>query len=99
MRVLRAIVGAQPLLMQNRETNFAKRRAVGSQFIRDEHRRNKALASKQFSEEPHRHGLIALGLDQDLENLAFAVDGRATYTFGVQQLRPPFRRDANECKF
>jgi hypothetical protein len=70
MRVLHAIVGAQPLLMQSREANFAERRSVGSQFVRDDHRPNKALASKQFPEQPHRRGLVALGLDQDLENLA-----------------------------
>jgi hypothetical protein len=74
MRALRAIVGAQPLFMQSREANFAKRRAVGSQLVGDDYRRNKALVSKQFPEQPHRRGLVALGLDQDLENLAFAVD-------------------------
>jgi hypothetical protein len=37
--------------------------------------RPKALASKQFPEQPRRRGLIALWLYQDLENLAFAVNG------------------------
>ena len=75
MRILRAIVGAQSLLMQSREATFAECRTVGSQFIRDDHRRNETLTSKQFPQQPHRRGLVALGLDQDLENLAFAVDG------------------------
>ena len=74
MRILCAIVGAQPLLMQTRETNFTKRRSVGSQFVGDENLGNEALTSKQFPEQPQRRGFIALGLDQDLENLAFAVD-------------------------
>jgi hypothetical protein len=55
-------------------TRNEKCRAVGSQFVGDDHRRNKALASKQFPEQPRRRGLIALWLYQDLENLAFAVN-------------------------
>ncbi len=74
MRVLRSIVGAQSLLVQSREANFAKRRSVGSQFFGDDNLRNEALASKQFLEQPQRRGLVALGLDQDLKNLTFAVD-------------------------
>jgi hypothetical protein len=30
---------------------------------------------KQFPEQPQRRGFVALGLDQDLKNLAFAFDG------------------------
>lgn len=75
MRVLRSIVGAQSLLVQSREANFAKSCSVGSQFVGDDNRRNERQTSKQFPEQPQRRGLIASGLDQDLENLAFAVDG------------------------
>jgi hypothetical protein len=74
MRILRAIVGAQSLLMQTREANFAKCRSVGSQFVGDDYRRNEALTSKEIPQQPHRRGFVAWGLDQDLENLAFAVD-------------------------
>ena len=74
MRVLRSIVGAQSLLVQTREANFAKRRSVGPEFVGDDYRRNEALTSKQFPEQPRRRGLVALGLDQDLENLAFTVN-------------------------
>jgi len=74
MRIFDSIVGAQPLLVQSREANFAKRRSVGSQFVGDDNRRNEALPSKQCPEQPQRRGLVALGLDQDLENLSFAVD-------------------------
>ena len=38
------------------------------------HRRNKALVSQQFPEQPQRCGLVALRLDQHLENLGFVVD-------------------------
>src|ERR1700724_3199769 len=74
IRILRAVVGAQSLLVQSREANFAKRRSVGSEFVGDDYRRNEALTSKQFPQQPQRRDLVALGLDQDLENLAFAVD-------------------------
>src|ERR1700732_3155480 len=69
MRILRSIVGTQSLLVQSREANFAKRRSVGSEFLG-----NEALTSNKFPQQPHRRGLVALGLDQDFENLAFAVD-------------------------
>ena len=74
MRILCAIVGAQSVLMQAREANFAERRAVGSEFVGDDNLGNEALTSKKFPEQPQRRGLVALGLDQDFENVAFAVD-------------------------
>ena len=98
MRILRAIVGAQSLLMQSREAPFAECSAVGSQFIRDDHRRNETLTSKQFPQQPHCRGLVALGLDQDLDEPRLRCRRHATYTFGAQRLRPSFRRDANERK-
>jgi hypothetical protein len=74
MRILRSIVGTQSLLVQSREANFAKRRSVGSEFVGDDYRWNEALTSKQFPQQPQRRDFVALGLDQDFENLAFAVD-------------------------
>src|SRR2546430_6230903 len=67
MRILRSIVGTQSLLVQSREANFAKRRSVGSEFVGDDYRRNEALTSKQFPQQPQRRGLVALGLHQDFE--------------------------------
>ena len=74
MRILCAIVGAQPLLMQTRETNSTKRRSVRSEFVGDDYLRNEGLMSKQCPQQPHRGGLVALELDQNIGNLAFAVD-------------------------
>ena len=73
-RILCAIVGAQPLLMQTRETNSTKRLSVRSEFVGDDNLRNEGLMSKQCPQQPHRGGLVALELDQDLGNLALAVD-------------------------
>src|ERR1700745_2572985 len=49
MRVLRAVVGAQALLMESRKANFTKRSSIRSQFIGDENRGSKALATKEFT--------------------------------------------------
>ena len=48
MRVLGAVVGAQSLLVQSRKAKFAKCRSVGAQFIGDNNRRDKTLATKDF---------------------------------------------------
>jgi hypothetical protein len=48
MRVLGAIVGAQSLLVRTREANLAKGRFIRPQFIGDNNRRDKALATKKF---------------------------------------------------
>src|ERR1700730_10050367 len=74
MRILRSIVGTQSLLVQSREANFAKRRSVGSEFVGDDYRWNEALTANHVPQQPQRRGLVASGLDQDFENLAFAVD-------------------------
>src|ERR1700720_3808476 len=96
MRVLRAVVGAQSLLVRTREANFAKRRPVGSQLVGDDSRRNETLVTKEFAEQPQCRDLVALGLNENFENLR--CQRHATCTFGVRRSRPPFRRDANECK-
>jgi hypothetical protein len=61
--------------VRTREANFVKRCPVGSQFVGDDNRRNEALASKEFAEQPQCCDLVALGLNEDFKNLAFAVDG------------------------
>ena len=95
MRILRAIVGTQFLLVRSGEANFVKRRSVGSEFVGDDSLGNEALTSKQFPQQPQRRDFIALGLDQDFENLRGRL--HATYTFAVQRLRPSFHRDATDC--
>jgi hypothetical protein len=85
------------LLVRTREANFAKRRPVGSQLVGNDNRRNETLVTKEFAGQPQCRDLVALGLNENFENLAFAVNGTHMY-FGVRRSRPPFRRDANECK-
>src|SRR6516164_4412574 len=92
MRVLRAVVASQSLLVQTREANFAKCRSIRSQFVGDDNCRNEALAPKEFAEQAQRGGLIALGLNKDLKHLAFAI------SFAFQTARSPFHQDATACK-
>src|SRR5262245_55085240 len=75
MRVLGAIVGTQSLLVRTRKAKFTKRGSVRSKFISDNNRRDKALAAKEFPEETHGRGLVALGLNENFQNLALAVNG------------------------
>src|SRR5262245_10552581 len=75
MRVLRTIVGTQSLVVQSREAKFAKRRSVRSQFVSDDNRRDKALAEKKFTQQSHGCCLVALGLNENFQNLALAING------------------------
>jgi hypothetical protein len=48
VRIRRAIFGAQSLLMQTQEANFAMYRSV--RFVGDDYSRNEALTSMEFLE-------------------------------------------------
>src|SRR5262245_33652019 len=74
MRVLRTIVGTLSLLVQSRQAKFAKRRSVRPQFISDDNRRDKALATKKFTQQSYCCCLVALALAKNFRNLALAID-------------------------
>jgi hypothetical protein len=74
MGILRAVVDTQSLLVRTREAKFAKGRAVRSQFISDNNRWDKALGAKEFPEEANGRSLVAPGLNENFQNLAFAID-------------------------
>jgi hypothetical protein len=67
------------LLVRTREANFAKGRPVGSQLVGDDNRRNETLVTKELAEQPQCRDLVALGLNENFENLAFAVNGTPMY--------------------
>jgi hypothetical protein len=48
---------------------------VGSQLVGDDNRRNETLVTKEFAKQPQCRGLVAMGLNENFENLAFAVNG------------------------
>ena len=79
MRVFRAVVGAQTLLMESRKANFTKRSSIRSQFIGDDNRWDKALAAKEFTEEAQGRCLVTLGLNENVKNLALAIDSAPMY--------------------
>src|SRR6201997_1303627 len=63
--------------MPSRETKFAKRRPVRSQFIGDDDRRDKALAAKELAQKAHCRGLVAPRLNKNFQNLALTIDSAA----------------------
>jgi len=48
---------------------------VRSQIVRDQILRQKAIFLQRLAHQFQRCGLIPLGLDQDIQNLPFAIDG------------------------
>jgi hypothetical protein len=44
-------------------------------LVGDDNRRNETLVTKEFAEQPQCRDLVALGLNENFENLAFAVNG------------------------
>src|ERR1700745_879089 len=95
MRVLRAVVGAQALLMESRKANFAKRSSIRSQFIGDDNRGSKALATKEFTEQAQGRCLVTLGLNENVKNLAFAID--SAHHVHLFRLDPPRVRRPPHC--
>jgi len=75
MRVLSSIVHAQSLFVRARKADFADRRPIGFQFVGHDGCRNETLASKQASEKLQCRSLVTSSLDEDVKDLAFAVDG------------------------
>jgi hypothetical protein len=56
MRILRAVVGTQSLLVRTRVANFAERRAVGSQLVGDDSSVTSGLSFRYTQDHtlPHR---------------------------------------------
>ena len=48
---------------------------VRSQIVRDQVLRQEAIFLQELAHQFQRRGLIPLGLDQDIQNLSFAIDG------------------------
>src|SRR5215471_5034104 len=75
MRVLRAIVLPQPLLMTAGQAQTAERRGVGAQLVGDQQFGDEALLLEQLAHQPQRRPTVPSALDQHVENLALVVDG------------------------
>src|SRR5580693_10012067 len=75
MRILGPIVLAQPLLMARRQSDLRPCRAVRAQLVGHQHIGREALFLEQLAHQFHRCGFIAPSLHEQVENLAFVVDG------------------------
>ena len=48
---------------------------VGSQIVRDQVFRREGIFLEELAHQFERYGLISPGLDQDIQNRSFAIDG------------------------
>src|SRR5260370_7175007 len=72
MRILRPM---QALLMVAGKPEMLEGSAVGAQLVGRHPRRRETLLAEQFAHELDGRGAVSTTLDQDLEDLAFVVDG------------------------
>jgi len=75
MRVLRAIVIPQRLLMRTGKPETSERRGVGAQLAGDQQFRRKTLLLEQLAHQPQRRPGVAPALNQHVKDLALVVDG------------------------
>src|ERR1700752_3794471 len=75
MRVLGAIVLSQALLMVTGKPEVPEGSTVGAQLIRDHLFWREPLLSHQLAHEPDGRAPVSLALNQDVEDLAFVIDG------------------------
>jgi len=75
MRVLRPVVGSEPLIMLGRQAQASERGTVGSEFFGHDLAWRETLALQELSHQLHSCFGIASGLDQQVENFAFVVYG------------------------
>ena len=75
MRVLGPIVLSQTLLMVTGKPEVLEGSAVGAQLIRDHPLRREALLTHQLAHELDSSAPLSPSLNQDLEDLAFVIDG------------------------
>src|SRR5712672_1633538 len=75
MRILGPIVLPQALLMVAGKPKMLAGRAVGAQLVGCHPLRREALLAEQLAHELDGRRAVSAALDQDLEDLAFMVDG------------------------
>ena len=75
MRILGPIVLPSPAVMQVVDAEVEGRCAVGPQIFRHHSLGNDGVFPWKFAHQFQRGVLVALGLDQHIQNLALGVDG------------------------
>ena len=75
MRILRAIVHPEPLLMTAGQMEIVEGSTVGAQLVGDYQLGCEALLPEQLAHEPQGGALIAPALNLYVEDLALVIDG------------------------
>jgi hypothetical protein len=73
MRILGAIILAEPLLMTAGQLQLPERGAVGAQFVSYQQFGHKSLLSEKLAHQPQRCPAVATTLGQHVEDLAFVT--------------------------
>src|SRR6202035_1265170 len=97
MRILRAIVHPEPLLMTAGQMEIVEGSTVGAQLVGDYQLGCEALLPEQLAHEPQGGALIAPALNQHVEDLALVIDGTPQSARGdrreLLRARRPWQRD------
>ena len=80
MGILCPVIVPATRVVSPRNAKFAQRRAVGSELVGDDGGRSDALLLQEFSHQLERRLALSPWLNQNVQDLAFAVHG----TLGVQ---------------
>src|SRR5437870_6112886 len=75
MRVLRAIVLPQSLLMRAGQAQVPESRSVGAELVGRQQCWHEALFLEQLAHQPEFSPLVAPALNQHVENFALVIDG------------------------
>jgi hypothetical protein len=75
MRGLTPIILPQALLMNRVQTKVLFRSTIRAEFVGHGRRRRKALPLQEFAHQPFCRSGIPATLDQEIQDLALAVDG------------------------
>jgi hypothetical protein len=75
MRILRPVVSPSAGAMPMPDPKITRRGMVGSHIVRDQVLWREAIFLQELAHQFQRCCLIPLGLDQDIQNLSFAING------------------------
>ena len=74
MGIFRAVVLSSSCFMPSRQTELPQGRSIGPKLVGDDRCWREALTLEQLSHQLGRCGLIASGLDQEIQDLTFSND-------------------------
>src|SRR5438477_2678066 len=75
MRIFSSVVLPSPALMPSFDPKLSSRGVVGSQIVGDQPLRSEGILLQELAHQLQCSVLVSLGLDQNIEDFAFGVDG------------------------